>query len=188
MLIQKILGGLLFAAGVVAFGLGMTSGPDQLVMVGAILAGTGGILIAVNTLISPIMKSGQEIAESSGMEVSKLTGAPKVGASLAQGRERMASAQQAMAGLTGNAAMRANGRSGTAVVASAQATGQQSNLNPVYEVGLTVTPEGGAPYDVTVMSEVNTLGVAKAVPGTEVPVTIDGADPTNVIIDWISVI
>jgi hypothetical protein len=185
---QKILGGLLLVAGIVAFGLGTTSGPDQLVILGVVLAATGAIFIVVNALISPIMKSSREMAESSGMEVSRLTGAPKLGASLAQGRERMADAQQMMAGLTGNAAMRANGQAGTAMVTSARATGQQSNMNPVYEVGLTVTPDGGTPYDVTVVSEVNTLGVAKAVAGTRVPVTVDATDPTNVLIDWISVI
>ncbi|MEL7209693.1 MAG: hypothetical protein AAGK32_15905 [Actinomycetota bacterium] len=189
MLIQKILGGVLFLAGAVCLGIGLTSdSSDGLVMVGAILLFIGAMFVVVNALISPLMKSSREIAEASGMEVSKLTGAPKMGAAMEQGRQQMAQARDAMAGLTGDAAARANGQSGTAVVTTAQDTGRVSNLNPVYSVGLTVTPEAGAPYDVVVDTEVNTLAVAKAVPGTRVPVIIDLTDPSNVRVDWISVI
>ena len=186
--IQKFLGGLLLAGGIACFAVGMTSGPDVFVMIGAILGGIGALFIVINMAISPLMRSSREIAEASGMEVSKITGAPKLGSSLEMARDRMASAQESFSALSGNAAMRAGGTSGTAVVTSAQETGEVSNLNPVYQVGLTVTPDGGTPYDVTVDSEVNTLGVAKAVPGTRVPVTIDGSDPNNVLVDWISTI
>lgn len=186
--VQKYFGMLLIVGGLVCLGIGLTSGPDALVMVGGILAGTGAIFVVVNLAISPIMKSSREIAEAQGMEVSKLTGAPKLGSSIAMGRQRMAEASQMMTGFTGNAAMRANGHKGSATVTSATDTGQVSNLNPIYAVVMQVTPEGGAPYEAKVTSEVNTLGVAKAVPGTVVPVTIDAGNPQNVLIDWISVI
>ena len=100
----------------------------------------------------------------------------------------MAVARQQMANFTGQAAVRAGGEQATAVVTSATDTGEVSNLNPVYDVGLTVTPEDGVPYDTTVRTEINTLAVAKAVPGTSVPVTIPAGDRSQVLIDWVSVI
>lgn len=150
-----------------------------------VICGLGMLVLA--QLLAPVMKSSRRIAEQSGMKVSRLTGAPTMRSGMAVASERMANAQQQMASLTGTAAIRRDWDSGTATVKLAQDTGQQRNLNPVYEVHLMVAPDGRATYDTVVQSEVNSLAVSKCVPGTRVPVRVNPADPQDLVVDWLSV-
>lgn len=155
-------------------------------LVGGILLACGVGMAVLALLLRPVMQSSRRIAEQSGMEVNRLTGAPKLGSSMRMANERMQAAQQQMSGLMGNGVQR-TGSPGSAMVVRAEDTGGRSNMNPVYAVELDVTPAGGATYRATVTSEVNSLAIAQCVPGTVVSVKIDQNDPNNIWVDWLAV-
>jgi hypothetical protein len=56
--------------------------------------------------------------------------------------------------------------------------------NPVADLDLEVTVEGREPYRVTVRQMVPRLAVARLLPGSELPVRVDAADPSAVLVDW----
>lgn len=172
----------LVVAGVVLLAVGQP-------LVGIILAVCGVGMVALSFLLKPIMKSSREIAEQSGMEVSKLTGAPKMGSAMRNASQQMQQAQKQMVGLTGamGGGIRRTGIAGQAMVKTAADTGEKVNGNPVYDVTLTVAPTGAASYEATVQSEVNALAIAQCVPGTTVQVKIDPDDASNMWIDWLAV-
>jgi hypothetical protein len=51
---------------------------------------------------------------------------------------------------------------------------------------MTVFPEGGVPYPVSVTQVVETPYLSKAVPGAQIKLKVDPADPNVVWIDWAS--
>lgn len=150
-----------------------------------VVAGIGMLVLA--QLLAPLMKSSRQIAGQSGIETSRLTGAPKMRSGMAVASQRAAAAAQQMAQHAGTTAVQTNGLAGEAVVKAVRATGETQNLNPIFEVDLLVTPEGARAYDTTVRTEVNSLAVAQCVPGTQVPVKADPGDPSNVWLDWLAV-
>ena len=92
--------------------------------------------------------------------------------SMQYAQQQMAQAGQAMAAMNqtlGTQGTVVNGVEGSAVIKSSQDTGQQQNLNPVYQLDLVVTVPGEQAYELTTHSEVNTLAVAKCVPGPRCP-------------------
>lgn len=56
--------------------------------------------------------------------------------------------------------------------------------NPVADLDLEVTLEGREPYRTTVRQMVPRLAVARLIPGSELPVRVDAADPSAVLVDW----
>ena len=133
---------------------------------------------------SPLLETAKEIQEASGYPATMRGQMQRANAQMAQASQMMAGVNQ---GFQGQVTGFAGGVDGTAVIKNAQDTGQQQNLNPVYQLDLMITVPNQAPYDVTTQSEVNTLAVAKCVPGSQVPVKVDPANPSNVRVDWMKV-
>jgi hypothetical protein len=110
--------------------------------------------------------------------------------SLRWGNQQMAQATQMMANMNQGTGMRqrleASGLAGTATIRAFRATGQQVNLNPVYELDLAVEVPGLSPYEMTRVSEVNVLAVPELVVGAQVGVKVDPADPSQLVIGWMN--
>jgi hypothetical protein len=159
------------------------------IMMGAIMIGVAVLLAVLSLALRPIMRSSREIAEQSGLKVSRLTGAPTMRSSMQQASDSMAAARQQMQGHLGlgGGALSRSGTPGTGMVKIASDTGRKSNLNPVYEVTVIVTVPGRPKYETVVETEVNALAIAQCVPGTSVPVKVDPSDPNAIWIDWLAV-
>lgn len=76
----------------------------------------------------------------------------------------------------------ATGLIGQATVEALRETGLTVNENPQLEFDLRVTVDGGAPYSVTHRQVVSRLVIANFQPGASIPVRIDPADRTRVLI------
>lgn len=190
MLLLRLSAVAMVVAGVVVFIAGQSSSDEAggaATVTAIILAACGVGMLVLAQVLAPIVKSSNELAERRGMKVGRLTGAPTMRSSMAVASQQMATAQQTVAQLTGTGPIQAHGTSGWATVKAARDTGRKQNMNPIFEVDLVVTPDGGRAYDATVQSEVNTLAVVQCVPGTRVPVKADANDPQNLWIDWLAV-
>ena len=80
--------------------------------------------------------------------------------------------------------VRATGRFGQATVTGLNQTGIWINNNPVVAVDLLVDVPGTPPYPVTLRETVPQILLARLGSGAPLPVKVDRADPTNVVIDW----
>jgi len=110
-----------------------------------------------------------------------------VGAQMQQVSASMAQAQQFMAAQTAAAevaAQPAGGLPGKATITAVRPTGMLVNYHPVVEVDLLVTPDGRAPYPVTVGDNINVTNRMVCVTGKAVPVVVDANDPQVVWVDW----
>lgn len=76
----------------------------------------------------------------------------------------------------------ATGLIGQATVESLRDTGMTINDNPQIEFDLLVTVESRDPYPVTHRQAVSRLVLANFQPGASIPVRVDPADPTRVLI------
>ena len=103
---------------------------------------------------------------------------------LTQAGDNLMVAQGYKPGLGGTMAMAASGVDGTGTVTGARPTGQQSNLNPVYELDMTINVAGMSPYAVTHTTEVSTLRVAQVTVGRQLPVRVNPADPRQMLVQW----
>lgn len=56
--------------------------------------------------------------------------------------------------------------------------------NPVADLDIEVIVDGREPYRVTIRQMVPRLAVARLIPGSELPVRVDAADPSAVLVDW----
>lgn len=106
------------------------------------------------------------------------------GQQMKDGMAQMQQANEMMAQQTQAANLAMSGKDGTATVVSAAQTGAMVNFQPTLAIELTVMPDGGVPYPVTVTQVVEQPFLAKAAPGQAVKVKIDQADPNVVWIDW----
>lgn len=106
------------------------------------------------------------------------------GQQMKDGMARMAEANAMMAQQTQAANLALSGTPAAATILSAEQTGQMINFQPSLRLDLTVFPTGGVPYPVTVTQIVEQPFLGKAVPGGQVKVKVDGADPNVVWIDW----
>ena len=75
-----------------------------------------------------------------------------------------------------------NGRSGTATITALRQTGMFVNENPQVEMDLEVNVEGMAPYSATHRQVVAMMAAPQFQPGATVPVKVDPADPTSLIV------
>lgn len=98
----------------------------------------------------------------------------------------IAEANQAVQSLQADSArmqhLLANGLSGTGTIKGLRDTGMQVNMQPQFDIDLTVQIEGRDPYDATVRQVVNLAVLAQFQPGTVMPVHVDPADPSSVMI------
>lgn len=76
------------------------------------------------------------------------------------------------------------GIAGTATVVGLTQTGMFVNENPQVEMTLLVQVPGRAPYEATRKEIVPLILLGRLSSGTPLPVKVDRADPSNVIVDW----
>jgi len=76
----------------------------------------------------------------------------------------------------------ANGRPGTATITAMRRTGTFVDENPEIEMDLQVTVDGMAPYPATHRQVIATIAAPQFQPGATVPVKVDPAEPTSLIV------
>jgi hypothetical protein len=76
----------------------------------------------------------------------------------------------------------ATGLIGQATVQALRDTGMMINENPQVEFDLLVSVDGREPYPVTHRQVVSRLVISNFQPGASIPVRVDPADPTRVLI------
>jgi hypothetical protein len=76
----------------------------------------------------------------------------------------------------------ANGRVGTAVIAGVRQTGMYVNENPQVEMDLQVNVDGIPSYTATHRQVVAQIALPQFQPGATVPVRVDPANPSSVLI------
>lgn len=106
------------------------------------------------------------------------------GQQMKDGMAQMEAANQMMAQQTQAANLAMSGKDATASIVNVAQTGAMVNYQPTMQIEMTVFPEGGAPYPVTVTQVVEQIYLAKAVPGQQVKLKIDANDPSVAWIDW----
>jgi len=104
------------------------------------------------------------------------------GQMMADGMERMKSAQAMMAQQTQAANAALNGLDGQATVVAVRQTPTMVNFQPMVEIDLTVLGAGRPPYPVTVTQVVDQVSLARLQPGASVAVKIDANDPNSVFV------
>ena len=75
-----------------------------------------------------------------------------------------------------------NGRAGTATITALRQTGTFVNDNPEVEMDLEVSVDGMTPYLATHRQVVATIAAPRFLPGAIVPVKVDPAEPTSLIV------
>lgn len=75
-----------------------------------------------------------------------------------------------------------NGLVGSATITSIRDTGTTINEHPLVELNLQISLDGRAPYAVTHTQLINRLAVGGFTPGATVPVRVDPADPSSVLV------
>ncbi len=81
----------------------------------------------------------------------------------------------------------ATGRAGTARIISATQPGNaQVNNQPLIKLQLEVHVDGMPPYQVALRTTISPLMLSQVriAPGTELPVKVDPAKPSSIVIDW----
>jgi hypothetical protein len=76
-----------------------------------------------------------------------------------------------------------NGIPAKARILSVQQTGVMVNYQPQIAFQLEVHPPGGVPYQAQAKAVIPMVNIPQLQPGTEVPVKIHPADPTQVVLD-----
>jgi hypothetical protein len=76
----------------------------------------------------------------------------------------------------------ANGRAGSATITAIRDTGMTINDNPTVELDLAVSLDGDAPYAVTHRQTISRIAVPSFQPGATVPVRVDPADRSSLLI------
>jgi len=75
-----------------------------------------------------------------------------------------------------------NGRPGSATITALRQTGTFVNENPEVEMDLQVTVEGMTPYSATHRQVIAMIAAPQFQPGATVPVKVDPAEPTSLIV------
>jgi hypothetical protein len=76
----------------------------------------------------------------------------------------------------------ANGQAGSATITAVRDTGMTINDNPTVELDLDVSLVGGEPYAVTHRQTISRIAIPSFQPGATVPVRVDPADRTSLMI------
>ena len=154
---------------------------QALIFSGAIMILIGLIDLAVFKLFRPLTQASDQLMVAQGYQ-------PGFGGTMKMASAQMAQANATLAAFNAGPAV-ANalapaGVDGTATVTGSVPTGQQSNLNPVYALDMTVNVAGMAPYTVTHTTEVNTLRVNQVAVGRQLPVRVNPTDPSQMLVQW----
>jgi hypothetical protein len=107
-----------------------------------------------------------------------------VGAQLDDAQVQMQNAQETMAQQTAAANAALTGIDATATIVAVRQGSAMVNFQPMLELDLTVLPEEGLPYPVTVKQVTPQIHLGVAQPGMSVHVKIAPDDPSSVWIDW----
>lgn len=154
---------------------------QALLFSGAIMILIGIIDLVVYKLFLPLTQASDRLMVAQGYQ-------PGLGGTMKMASAQMAQANATLAAFNAGPAMASSlataGVDGTATVTGAVPTGQQSNLNPVYALDMTVNVAGMAPYTVTHTTEVNTLRVNQVAVGRQLPVRVNPADPSQMLVQW----
>lgn len=154
---------------------------QAMIFSGAIMVLVALINLAVYKFFRPLTDASDNLMISQGYK-------PGLGGTMKMASNSMAQANATMAAFNAGPAMAnqlaASGVDGTATVTGSRPTGQQSNLNPVYELDMTVTAGSMAPFQVTHTTEVNTLRVTQVAVGRQLPVRVNPADPSQMLVQW----
>ena len=154
---------------------------QALIFSGAIMILIALINLAVFKLFRPRTQASDNVMIAQGYK-------PGFGGTMAMAANNMAQANATMAAFNAGPALAntlaVSGVDGNAVITGSRPTGQQSNLNPVYALDMSVTAAGMAPFEVTHTTEVNTLRVAQVMVGRQLPVRVNPADPSQMLVQW----
>lgn len=154
---------------------------QALIFSGAIMILIGLIDLAVYKLFRPLTQASDRLMVAQGYQ-------PGFGGTMKMASAQMAQANATLAAFNAGPAMATSlataGVDGTATITGSVPTGQQSNLNPVYALDMTVNVAGMAPYTVTHTTEVNTLRVNQVAVGRQLPVRVNPADPSQMLVQW----
>ena len=154
---------------------------QAMIFSGAIMILVALINLVVYKFFRPLTDASDNLMISQGYK-------PGFGGTMKMAAGSMAQANATMAAFNAGPAMAdqlaVSGVDGTATVTGSRPTGQLSNLNPVYELDMTVTAATLAPFEVTHTSEVNTLRVAQVGVGRRLPVRVNPTDPTQMLVQW----
>jgi hypothetical protein len=108
------------------------------------------------------------------------------GQQMKDGMAKMQEANAMMAAQTQAANLSMTGKDATASIVGSAQTGAMVNFQPTMQIDMTVFPEGGVPYPVSVTQVVETPYLSKAVAGQQIKLKVDQTDPNIVWIDWAS--
>ena len=154
---------------------------QALIFSGAIMILIGIIDLVVYKLFLPLTQASDRLMVAQGYQ-------PGLGGTMKMASAQVAQANATLAAFNAGPAMASSlataGVDGTATVTGSMPTGQQSNLNPVYALDMTVNVAGMAPYTVTHTTEVNTLRVHQVGVGRQLPVRVNPADPSQMLVQW----
>jgi hypothetical protein len=153
---------------------------QALIFSGAVIILIGVINLVVYRLFRPLTQASDNLMVAQGYK-------PGLGGTMSMAANSMAQANATMAAFNAGSNLGyqvAPGVDGTAVVTGSRPTGQQSNLNPVYELDMDVNVAGMSPYAVTHTTEVSTLRVAQVTVGRQLPVRVNPADPSQMLVQW----
>ena len=154
---------------------------QALIFSGAIMILIGIIDLVVYKLFRPLTQASDRLMVAQGYQ-------PGFGGTVKMASAQMAQANATLAAFNAGPAMATTlstaGVDGTATITGSVPTGQQSNLNPVYALDMTVNVAGMAPYTVTHTTEVNTLRVNQVAVGRQLPVRVNPADPSQMLVQW----
>jgi len=76
----------------------------------------------------------------------------------------------------------AAGRVASATITAVRDTGETIDDNPTVELDLSVAVDGAAPYAMTHRQTISRLAIPSFQPGATVPVRVDPADPSSLLI------
>lgn len=154
---------------------------QALIFSGAIMILIGIIDLVVYKLFLPLTRASDRLMVAQGYQ-------PGLGGTMKMASAQVAQANATLAAFNAGPAMATSlstaGVDGTATITGSVPTGQQSNLNPVYALDMTVNVAGMAPYTVTHTTEVNTLRVNQVAVGRQLPVRVNPADPSQMLVQW----
>ena len=185
---------LVAGAGLVVWGILARSGSSDGVnglasnIQGQALIFSGAIMILIAVINLAVFKLFRPLTRSSGNMMVAQGYQPGFGGTMAMAADNMSRANATLAAFNAGPALAHNlamsGVDGSAVITGSRPTGQQSNLNPVYSLDMSVTAPGMAPVEVTHTTEVNTLRVAQVTVGRQLPVRVNPADPSQMLVQW----
>jgi hypothetical protein len=131
--------------------------------------------------LKKLKQQGKEVAEAQGRPTSLVGMLKQMPEDLHNATEMLGQVQQDM---QQTQHLMANGTPGKATIKNVGQTGTTINENPVAILDLEVAVEGKQPYPVQVQSAVPQVFLARLVPGGQVGVKVDPANPQTVAVDW----